>query len=78
MPVIIPPTYLYFNSDEDDGAYGGGFDNDLMTGISLGMILSVLFIIPCFAYLEYKDSPSKIYEKELKPNICYYFSVLMI
>jgi len=66
MPVIVPPTYLYFNSDEDDGAYGGGFDDDSMTGISLGMILSALFIIPYFAYLEYKDSPSKIYEKELK------------
>lgn len=65
MVTIVPPTYLYNNSDDDNGGYGG-FDPDLAKGFSLGMLIGVFIIVPYFAYLEYMDSPSKIYEKELK------------
>ena len=66
MPVIIPPTYLYFNSDEDDGSYGGGLDPNWMKGLTWGMIISIPVVVVFMMFLRHRDSPSKIYEKELK------------
>ena len=72
MPVIIPATCLYFNlddGDDDDGSNGGGHTGGGGNGsgcVGCAALLGVLITVSYFAYLEYKGSPSKIYEKELK------------
>ena len=68
MPVIIPPTWVYINLNRDCGGsdYGYARGDNGSAAPGCAVLVAMLIVISYFVCVMYKDSPSKIYEKELK------------